>query len=207
MSQSQPSQEKSKRSLFDWLQTIALPIVLALFFRFGPVALPEWVSISLGVALVLTFVATAIDTTYPYVKGWRQKRKVVVTPSQREDFRAFIMEVKTLTETELWQSLADIVREPDSGKYASMVFALLSNLSITLGRIYTSFDPSKISRDLLENYKERLNRLHSEHGLSVQSYSENVTSHGELFTGFVREMDKFLLEIRRDMVIKPQGTV
>ncbi len=70
---SQPESSHQKKSILDWAQTFALPIILALFFRFGPTTLPEWVADFLGIAIILTVLAGAVDVIYPHVKGWRPK--------------------------------------------------------------------------------------------------------------------------------------
>ncbi len=72
MSHSESPQQKGRKSVLDWLQTFALPIILALFVRFGPTILPEWVSDFLGIAIIITLLAGAIDAIYPHLKGWRR---------------------------------------------------------------------------------------------------------------------------------------
>jgi hypothetical protein len=198
-----PTSPQQKKSILDWLQTILLPIVLALFFRFGPTTLPDNLSEFLGVSLIVTILATAVDTIYPYVKGWRRKHEFVHLPSQREEFRAFLMEVKANTEYMLWTSLSHIVKEPDTGTYASIVYGLFADVSGTIARIYANFEPSTISHDLFESHKDRLNRLSSEHAYGVMSVSMNLKSNPLPFTKAVEGMSKFLIEIRRDVVNKP----
>jgi len=200
MSELRSSQER--KSLLDWFQTILLPIVLALYFRFGPTTLPDYLSVFIGVALVLTILATAVDTVYPYVKGLRRKHGEVSLPSQREEFRAFIVEVKANTESKLWLSLSYMVKESDVGIYAAIVYALLADVSSTLGRIYASFEPSMVSHDLLESYRERLSRLHLEHAEGIMLTSMNVKSNELRFTRSTQDMSKFLKEISRDVVNK-----
>jgi hypothetical protein len=118
----------------------------------------------------------------------------------REDFRIFLVSVKSWTDAYLWDALTIIVRQGvGTERYQSSVYGLLARTSMTLGVIYSDFDPSSISSDLLTLHKGKLEELYTQYAQQLMRYADQVSSSGDVFSKLASNMNDFLNTIARDM--------
>jgi hypothetical protein len=183
-------------------------------------ALPDWLFFLLQIVLAALGIGTVwiILASWPRLRGFifRGERRAIaqaeVAAAQltrmaneskrltREDFRVFLVRVKSWTDAYLWDALTILARQgAGTERYQSIVYGLLARTSMTLGVIYSDFDPSSVSSDLLTLHKGKLEELYTQYAQQLMRYADQVSSSGDVFSKLASNMNDFLNTIARDM--------
>jgi len=117
----------------------------------------------------------------------------------RDEFRDFLLGVRDNVSVFLWEVLQKLaIQNPSDRKYEANVYALFGRVTSTFGVILANFDPSAVTRDLLDFLKARLTRI-SDEAFNMLG-NTNLGGEGERrFLNSVTVLEKTLGEVSYEL--------
>jgi len=119
----------------------------------------------------------------------------------QDEFREFLRGVRENVELYLWFALSALIERNADRKFEAKTYHALGMLSSTFQSIGLNFDPSKVTPDLFDFLKDRMNRIASPGAFDIAG-DASTTDQGngsKRFEDSVNAFEKMLSETSFDM--------
>jgi len=119
----------------------------------------------------------------------------------QDEFREFLRGVRENVELYLWFALSALIERNADRKFEGKTYHALGMLSSTFQSIGLNFDPSKVTPDLLDFLKSRMNRIASPGAFDIAGNASTIDQGNgpKRFEDSVNAFEKMLSETSFDM--------
>jgi hypothetical protein len=119
----------------------------------------------------------------------------------QDEFREFLRGVRENVELYLWFALSALIERNADRKFEAKTYHALGMLSSTFQSIGLNFDPSKVTPDLLDFLKDRMNRIASPGAFDIAGNASTINQGDgpKRFEDSVNAFEKMLSETSFDM--------
>lgn len=121
--------------------------------------------------------------------------------SLQNEFREFLRGVRENVELYLWFALSALIERNADRKFEAKTYHALGMVSSTFQSIGLNFDPRKVTPDLLEFLKDRMNRIASPGAFDITGNATTIDQGNgtRRFEDSVNSLEKMLSEVSFEM--------
>ena len=131
----------------------------------------------------------------------KEKRNNTDNQALQDEFREFLRGVRENVELYLWFALSALIERNADRKFEAKTYHALGMVNSTFQSIGLNFDPSKVTPDLLDFLKDRMNRIASPGAFDIAGNASTIDQGNgpKRFEDSVNAFEKTLSETSFDM--------
>ena len=131
----------------------------------------------------------------------KEKRNNTDNQALQDEFRVFLRGVRENIELYLWFALSALIERNADRKFEAKTYHALGMVNSTFQSIGLNFDPSKVTPDLLDFLKDRMNRIASPGAFDIAGNASTIDQGNgtRRFEDSASSLEKMLSEIRGEM--------